>query len=334
MDDRPNNLNVYLLYAPEDENLKHELEQHLDFLQRQGHIDLWHEGKILAGTHKTEVQREYMSKAHIIMLLISSNFLYSDCFNEFEEDIRAALQRQKKGNARVIPVILRDCLWKMDILKDLKPLPYDGNSIFSKANRDKAFLEIAMEVRAIARDLKQVKDAVVAVAQEVEKQVFGEAAPRTQAFRTAEQPQPPSVEVELDKAQHRISLDNRDEYACELIAKLIYILKYKSFEEGAIEVSKLLHRATLTRRGELRPDFKRNNYGYARERVLLYEYPVRILEKQDSGRKTLGALSNKEHGEEVVYRIAKQREDGGVPALIRVFFPDSGQPPSLSNFSL
>ena len=155
MIDRPDNINVYILYAEEDQELKNELESHLSLLQRHGYIDVWHEGLIVAGMAKDEVIREYLRKSHIILLLISANFLAPDCYNRYEAELRVAYERQQKGEVTIIPVILRHCVWQLDLLAGLNPLPQGGHPVRSKhwESSDKAFENIASGLRDIADGL-------------------------------------------------------------------------------------------------------------------------------------------------------------------------------------
>ena len=84
MIDRPDNINIFILYATEDLALKKELEGHLSFLQRLGYIDVWHEGQVQPGMEKEQVVSEYLEKSHIILLLISANFLAPDHYMKYD----------------------------------------------------------------------------------------------------------------------------------------------------------------------------------------------------------------------------------------------------------
>ena len=52
---------------------------------------------------------EHLDKVHVVLLLVSSDFLASNyCY---DVEMTRALERHEAGEARVIPVILRACLW-------------------------------------------------------------------------------------------------------------------------------------------------------------------------------------------------------------------------------
>lgn len=145
-------MKVFIAYAPEDEVLKKELEEHLSLLKKQGIISLWHTGYLRAGDAFEEEISRQIKEAQIILLLISSDFLASDIADNPE--IAAALQRQQKDNAvSVIPVILRDCVWRIGDFARLTPLPIDGKPVTVLRywpTRDEAFKNVALGVKKVA----------------------------------------------------------------------------------------------------------------------------------------------------------------------------------------
>jgi hypothetical protein len=72
-------LEVFYSSAKPDEVLRLELEKHLSLLQRQGLIATWHHRHILAGTDWTEAIDTHLEQASLILLLVSADFLASDC---------------------------------------------------------------------------------------------------------------------------------------------------------------------------------------------------------------------------------------------------------------
>ncbi|OWY19047.1 toll/interleukin-1 receptor domain-containing protein [Sphingobacteriales bacterium UPWRP_1] len=142
-----NKVNVFIAFSPADTALKDELEEHLTILQRQGVINVWHNQKIEAGQDFGEIQAQALQNAQIILLLISSDFLASD--NAYENEVLKALERHKQGQARVIPVILRDCIWKTGALGQLAPLPQGAIPVTEWDNPDSAFKNIASEIQKI-----------------------------------------------------------------------------------------------------------------------------------------------------------------------------------------
>jgi hypothetical protein len=61
------------------------------------------------------------------------------------------MERQERGQAIVIPVILRACDWHGAPFGRLNATPPDGTPITQYADRGQAMLEVAKAVRAAAR---------------------------------------------------------------------------------------------------------------------------------------------------------------------------------------
>src|SRR5215467_10843175 len=103
-------LSIFISYAHEDEPLRQQLEVHLSLLQRQELIDSWHDRHILAGEEWVNEIDKHLKAASIILLLISPDFFASDYCSDTE--MKYALERHERGEARVIRIILRPCDWR------------------------------------------------------------------------------------------------------------------------------------------------------------------------------------------------------------------------------
>jgi hypothetical protein len=140
-------LSLFISYVHEDEPLLHQLEGHLSLLRRQGLIADWHHGQILAGNERAHDIDQHLEDASIILLLISPDFLASDSCYEIE--MERALERHKRGAARVIPIILRPCDWQTSPFAHLQCLPRNTRPIVIWGNQDEAFAAITQELRKI-----------------------------------------------------------------------------------------------------------------------------------------------------------------------------------------
>ncbi|MEH2249957.1 toll/interleukin-1 receptor domain-containing protein [Nostoc sp.] len=70
-------LKIFCSYSHNDESLKDELAKHLTMLERQGIISTWHDRKIPPGKEWDQQINENLNTADIILLLVSSDFIYS-----------------------------------------------------------------------------------------------------------------------------------------------------------------------------------------------------------------------------------------------------------------
>ena len=145
-------ITVFFSYSHHDEALRNELEKHLALLKRQGVIDTWHDRRIDAGEDVHEEIKEYLEKADIILLLVSADFLASDYCYDIE--MQRALEWHQRGEARVIPVILRPCEWQKAPFGSLLTTPTDGKPVTKFENLDDAFLEVTRAIRKAADKLR------------------------------------------------------------------------------------------------------------------------------------------------------------------------------------
>lgn len=146
-------IRVAFSYSHKDEELRDQLETHLKFLLRQGVISAWHDRKIIAGENWAGLIDDNFKRADLILLLVSADYVASDyCY---QTEMKMALEREKKSEARVVPVILRACEWQGAPFGKLLGLPKDMKPITSWANRDEAWTDVAGGIRKIAETLRQ-----------------------------------------------------------------------------------------------------------------------------------------------------------------------------------
>lgn len=147
----PTPIELFYAYSHRDEGMRDELEKQLSILRRQGAITNWHDRRIGAGTEWNGQIDGHLNSARVILLLVSSDFLASDyCY---DVEMTRALARHEAGEARVIPVILRPCLWKHPPMDRLQALPRDGKAVTTWPNIDEAFLNVAEGIRREVEEL-------------------------------------------------------------------------------------------------------------------------------------------------------------------------------------
>lgn len=147
-----NPIEVFFSYAHKDEGLKGKLADQLAILQRLGVIAKWDDRMIDAGSDwKADIDYR-LNTAQIILLLISPDFLASDfCYGI---EMKHAMERHECGEARVIPVILRACLWTRAPFGKLQALPQDGKPITSWKNLDEGFKNVAEGIEKAVKALE------------------------------------------------------------------------------------------------------------------------------------------------------------------------------------
>ena len=143
---------VAFSYSHKDEELRDLLETHLKLLQRQNIISTWHDRKIMAGDKWAGVIDDNFQRADLILLLVSADFLASDyCF---EIEMQTVLEREAKGEAKVVPVILRACDWSDAPFSKLQGLPKDMKPVTSWSNRDEAWTDVAKGIKKVVEEFR------------------------------------------------------------------------------------------------------------------------------------------------------------------------------------
>jgi TIR domain len=132
-------------YSYEDKELSHELKAHLSILKRTGSLQTLYDREITAGTLWQEAIDQRIYEAHIILLLVSPDFLVSGYGNGRE--MKTILERHQQGQAYAIPVLFYPTDWKSSLLGTLAALPLEEKPVSSWPNRDEAFVTIAGGVR-------------------------------------------------------------------------------------------------------------------------------------------------------------------------------------------
>src|ERR1700733_9011230 len=136
---------VLFSYSHADEDLRDRLEKNLKMLKRQGEIETFPDRRIAAGNEVDSSISAELERADVILLLVSTDFLASAYCYDIE--MKRALERQERGEARVIPVILRPCEWKEAPFGKLMATPRDGKPITSFPDLDDAFLQVTQAIR-------------------------------------------------------------------------------------------------------------------------------------------------------------------------------------------
>jgi internalin A len=142
---------AFISYSHKDESLRAELETHLKLLNRKGLLDLWTDRRITAGAEWKEEIDENLEGANLVLLLVSADFIASDyCYGK---EMHRALERHAAGDARVIPIIVRDVNWRSAPFAKLHVLPKDGKAVAAKGRprlaRDAAWKNVAEGIERI-----------------------------------------------------------------------------------------------------------------------------------------------------------------------------------------
>ncbi len=148
-------LKVMICYSHHNESQRKRIDTHLALLRRQGLIDIWCDRKITAGSKWESEIDKHLNGSDLILLLVSAEFLESDyCYGI---EMERALERHRASEARVIPIVLRDCFWLDTKLSELQALPTDGFPVDSKKwkSTNAAYVNIAKGIQKAVEEIRK-----------------------------------------------------------------------------------------------------------------------------------------------------------------------------------
>ncbi len=146
-------LNLCYCYAYENRKDAQKLDAHLTTLKMSGVIQASY-GCIfyLDGPWKQEVA-DHINTAHLVLLLISAQFLRSS-EKWYRSEIALALARQDRGEAWVIPLFLSDVVLDGTYPSELRMLPNNDQFIYSVRDKEHAYADIVREIQKVAREMR------------------------------------------------------------------------------------------------------------------------------------------------------------------------------------
>jgi len=144
-------IKVFLSYAREDKAYRVRLTKYLKALEKQYPATSWHDGEIVAGEDFAQTIERQLRSAHIILLLVSQDFIASDyCY---DKEMTKAMERHEADEARVIPIILRPSTWKDTPIGKLQALPSEGEPISMWTDKDNAFLDVTKGIKEAIKEM-------------------------------------------------------------------------------------------------------------------------------------------------------------------------------------
>lgn len=147
---------IFIAYARKDSALLDEFRVHLRPLERADKLRIWYDGLIEPGAEWEASIKKNLHAADIILLLVSADAIASDYF--YDKEVADALDRHRKGSARVVPMIVRPCAWRTTPLAELQALPKDGKPVTSWSDRDEAFTYAAEALWDMAHSIEQQRE--------------------------------------------------------------------------------------------------------------------------------------------------------------------------------
>jgi formylglycine-generating enzyme required for sulfatase activity len=183
-----------------------------------------------------------------VLLLVSADFIASDyCWGE---EMAKALDRHKRDEAQVIPVILRYCAWQSTPLGELQAVPKNAKPVKSWLDRDEALYDV---VAAIERAVERVRESAAPPSRQPVSPARIEskpAPPKTESTKpTAKQPPaPPSEPNDMPNLSVFRDIDAPWYPELVLLPKGTFLMGSPDTDEQALDNEKPQHEVTIAHR--------------------------------------------------------------------------------------
>ncbi len=143
-----NRLNLYFLYDEADMKFALSIEKYLIPVQRKYLMHILRKNDIIAGTDKQEPVSSNMDTAHIIVVLVSADFLASDLYTN---ELQKAMQRYRSNEAFIIPVLIKNCYYQLCEFSKLWMLPENNVPVKNWTIASNAYTEVAMGIEKVVK---------------------------------------------------------------------------------------------------------------------------------------------------------------------------------------
>ena len=203
---------MFYSYAHEDEELRGQLEASLATLRNGEQIEEWKDRCVLPGASWGDEIDEALDRADIILLLLSNDFLNSTYIRDVE--VARALERHRREEAVVIPIVLRAIPLEDTEFGHLQALPKDGKPITTWDDLDEAFLDVFQGLKKIVMSRSEVLP---------EAPAEPEPAPQAAAVNAARDFEDLAVQITMDQVAFNVddtAYSGRPDFSPQTLARL------------------------------------------------------------------------------------------------------------------
>jgi hypothetical protein len=137
-------MKLFISYSKSDKKYLIAAKKHLKIFERQGRLQIWDDTKLLPGDSWDQAIKRELEAADIIFFLVSADLLNVDYI--WEVEITNAVSRAEVGKVKVVPVIIRDCVWTSAPFGKFSALPSKGNPISTAPDADMAWTEVVEKI--------------------------------------------------------------------------------------------------------------------------------------------------------------------------------------------
>lgn len=149
---------LFISYSHKDESYREQFQNHLSGLKENGLIDTWTDRCIGPGEEWEPEIHKNLANAKFVLLLISSDFLASKYCTGVE--MQRALQMHQRGEAIVVPIVIRPVDWMDYEIGKIQALPEWGKPISDHDSSDAAWVSVVRALKDKIKSANQSNDIV------------------------------------------------------------------------------------------------------------------------------------------------------------------------------
>lgn len=150
-------LKTFIIYARADAAFKDELLNHLHLFVENRLIEKWVDSDLLPGEDWEKRIEQELEAAHLVIMLVSADALSSEFIRK--KELKTAIEKKRAGSARVVPVLVRDCMWELNPdIAELQLLPRGDNGriqgVAAWLSRDSAWTGVCKELHKLIQEIR------------------------------------------------------------------------------------------------------------------------------------------------------------------------------------
>ncbi len=102
---------LFISYSHDDIETCTKIKNHIRILERQGYVSTWTDAMIEPGSEWDKKIETALREADVVLLLMSESFFASEYI--WNRELEIINEKLKSGNAIVMPILCRHCLWNV-----------------------------------------------------------------------------------------------------------------------------------------------------------------------------------------------------------------------------
>lgn len=147
-----NKINIFISYSHADEKWLLKLKKYLKVLMKfYDSIEYWEDTKLRSGDQWRSEITKAISKANVVILLVSTEFLASDFITS--DELPPILRKASEGGTRVLPLIVSPCLFEDSELYDFQAINSPDRTLTDLINDEAAIERVYLELMNTIKEL-------------------------------------------------------------------------------------------------------------------------------------------------------------------------------------